>query len=324
MVPFSPRRQERDRRQRLRGMAMRSPYAGMLAGALLFALDAMCAASAGRWQSFPEPAPSGATAHPAASKKGCIGLNGIEMYYAVFGRGDAILLIHGGLGNADIWQAQVAALSATHQVIVADSRGHGRSTRIPRQALHYRQMADDYVALLARLGIDKVALVGWSDGAIIGLDIAMRYPEKLNRLFAHAANWDPSGLASSPGPAWGAYERWARSSHRRLASERCGARGADDFDGLKAALRPMWRSEPRWSLKDLGRIAVPTAIVLGDRDEAIGCGHTRRLASAIAGSRLLILPDVSHFAMRQDATSYNQAIRSLLDGGPPPRLGTCR
>ncbi|HEY5829944.1 MAG TPA: alpha/beta hydrolase [Hyphomicrobiaceae bacterium] len=301
---------------------MRSALAGL--ALLWLAATTAHAASGNRWESFPEPAGDWESVRPP-KQKGCVRVNDIDMYYAVYGEGEPVLLVHGGLANAGVWEAQVAALATRYRVIVADSRGHGRSTRVVRRALHYRDMADDYVALLTRLGIGKVALVGWSDGAIIGLDIAMRHPERLSGLFAHAANFDASGLTGSGGPAWGAYERWARESHRRVAGERCGqgGAGAGDYDGLKAAMRPMWRSEPRWTIGDLAKISVPTAIVLGDRDEAIRCGHTKRLASAIPGSRLMILPNVGHFAMRQDPASYNQAIRSFLEGSPPPKLGDC-
>ena len=66
---------------------------------------------------------------PTPTESGYAPVNGIEMYYAVYGAGDPVLLIHGGLGHADIWASQVATMSKTHKVIVADSRGHGRSTR---------------------------------------------------------------------------------------------------------------------------------------------------------------------------------------------------
>lgn len=290
----------------------------------LVCLSSMPAHAAGnRWASFPEPAADWEKVRPA-KRQGCMRVNGIDMHFAVYGEGSPVLLIHGGLANAGVWEAQVAALAARHQVIVADSRGHGRSTRAPNRALSYRQMADDYVGLLDGLGVDKAALVGWSDGAVIGLDIAMRHPGRLTGLFAHAANFDASGLTGAGGAAWGAYESWARASYRRLAGARCGGGGQGDFDGLKAALRPMWRGEPRWTAGDLARIAVPTAVVTGDRDEAIRCGHTKRLAAAIPGARLMILPGVGHFALRQDAAGYNAAILSFLDGEPPPRLGDCR
>ena len=113
----------------------------------------------GRWMTLPEP-----PAMPQASESGYAPVNGIQMYYAVYGSGEPILLIHGGLGHADIWVNQVAELSKTHKVIVGDSRGHGRSTR-NEQPYGYDLMASDYLGLLDFLKIEKTALVGWSDGA---------------------------------------------------------------------------------------------------------------------------------------------------------------
>lgn len=276
------------------------------------------------WEKFPAPSKEWLTA--TAKDKGCAPLKTVQMFYAVFGEGDPVLLIHGGLGSADVWQAQVEALAANHKVIVADSRGHGRSTRVVGQFLHYRDMTDDYVALLDHLGLAKVAVVGWSDGGIIGLDMAMRYPDRVSRLFANAANSDPGGTLRPSGPAWGAYDRWARENFNQVGKERCGSGSTarSDYAGLRGALAPMWRSEPRWTRADLSKIAVPTAIVLGERDEAIQCGHTRYLAAAIPGVKLIILPSVGHFALRQDPTTYNRAIISFLDGGPAPPQGNCR
>jgi pimeloyl-ACP methyl ester carboxylesterase len=119
-----------------------------------------------RWQTLPRPGEM-----PTPAESGYAPVNGIQMYYAVFGSGDPILLIHGGLGHADIWASQVAEMSKTHKVIVADSRGHGRSTRT-KDTYEYALMASDYVALLDFLNVDKSALVGWSDGGNIGIDIA--------------------------------------------------------------------------------------------------------------------------------------------------------
>ena len=143
------------------------------------------------WQTLPKP-----PAMPTPVESGMAPVNDIQMYYAVYGEGEPVLLIHGGLGNADVWGFQVPALAESHKVIVADSRGHGRSTRSDKP-FGYELMADDYLALLDHLGIDKVALVGWSDGGIIGLDIAIRHPERLSRLFAFGANYTPEGVKAS-------------------------------------------------------------------------------------------------------------------------------
>ena len=142
------------------------------------------------WKTLPSPA-----ALPMADQSGLAPVDDIQMWYAVFnkGGGNPVLLIHGGLENGDTWGNQVAQLAMTREVIIADSRGHGRSTRSDKP-FGYQLMADDYLGLLDHLMIDKVALVGWSDGGIIGLDIAMRHPERLTRLWAYGANFNIDGL----------------------------------------------------------------------------------------------------------------------------------
>ena len=161
---------------------------------LLLVLALAPARAENLWDTLPVPA-----AMPKADKSGLASVNGIQMYYAVYGQGTPggtpVLLLHGGLGNADYWGDQVPALTAAgYQVIVADSRGHGRSTR-NADPFGYHLMAEDVIALLDVLKVDKVALIGWSDGGIIGLDIAMNHPERLSKLFAYGANYDPSGPA---------------------------------------------------------------------------------------------------------------------------------
>ncbi len=130
---------------------------------------------------------------PPAKTSGMAPVNDIKMYYAEYGAGDPILFIHGGLGSADVWGRQVENFAKDHLVIVADSRGHGRSTR-SRQPFGYDLMTSDYVALLDYLKLDKVTLVGWSDGGIIGIDMAMKHPEKLTRVIAQAANVTTEGV----------------------------------------------------------------------------------------------------------------------------------
>jgi pimeloyl-ACP methyl ester carboxylesterase len=253
-------------------------------------------------------------------------VNDIEMYYAVYGQGEPVLLIHGGLGNADVWGFQVPELAKTHQVIVADSRGHGRSTRAGGD-MHYRVMTDDYIALLDHLKLTQVAVVGWSDGGIIGLDMAMRYPDRVTMLFAHAANARP-GVAPARAlgrAAWTRYAAWAKRDYEALSPTRCTGEGTpkQSYAGLMTALQSMWRSEPNWSDVDLKRIKVPTAIVLGSHDESVSCAHARYLANTIPGAKLLVLPSVGHFAMRQDPSTYNAAITHAIDGGPAPHAGSC-
>ena len=277
--------------------------AKFVATALLVLALGAAAVAADRWMEIPEPPPM-----PEAMESGYAPVNGIEMYYAVYGKGDPVLFIHGGLGHADIWAHQVADLMLDHKVIVADSRGHGRSTRT-EAPYGYDLMASDYVALLDHLKIDKTALVGWSDGGIIGLDIAMKHPERLTKLFAHAANSTVDGLTPTVGtdPVFANYIEKMGGEYQRLSKT------PDQYDAFLEQIGQMWASEPAWTTEQLAAITVPTAIVLGDHDEAITREHTEYLAATIPGAELIILPEASHFAMLQDPAGYTQAVRDFID-----------
>lgn len=256
-----------------------------------------------RWMSIPMPAPM-----PTPVATGMAPVNGIEMYYATYGAGDPVLLIHGGLGNADIWSAQVADLMKDHLVIVADSRGHGRSTRTA-EPFGYDLMSSDYLALLDYLKIDKVDLVGWSDGGIIGLDIAMTHPERLNHLFAQAANITTDGVnpAVATDAVFGSYIDWMSKDYARLSPT------PDQFEAFVGQISEMWASQPNWTDAQVAAITVPTEIVVGDHDEAILPAHSEKIAGLIPGAKLVILPDASHFAMLQAPDEYTAAVRAFID-----------
>ncbi|SDP13330.1 Pimeloyl-ACP methyl ester carboxylesterase [Phyllobacterium sp. YR620] len=270
--------------------------------AVLFAL-ATGVFAAERWEQLPEPQPM-----PKADKSGTAPVNGIEMYYAVYGKGPPVLLIHGGLGYADIWGAQVADLSKDHMVIVAESRGHGRSTRTA-DPYSYDLMASDYVALLDYLKVDKAAIVGWSDGGIIGIDIAMKHPEKLTKVFAQAANTKVDGVKPDvmQNKTFAGYIDHAGQVYKKISPT------PDQYDAFVEQISGMWASQPNWTDDDLKKIKTPIAIVLGDHDEAITREHTDYMAKTIPGAKLIILDNASHFAMVQDPEGYNKAVRDFID-----------
>jgi pimeloyl-ACP methyl ester carboxylesterase len=268
----------------------------------LFALPSLAQAD-DRWMSIPRP-----PAMPEAASTGLAPVNGIEMYYATYGAGDPVLLIHGGLGNADVWASQVADLMTDHLVIVADSRGHGRSTRT-EEPFGYDLMASDYLALLDYLKIDQVDLVGWSDGGIIGIDIAMSHPERLGRVYAQAANITTDGVDPSveTDEVFSAYIAWMAEDYVRLSPT------PDQFDGFVAQIAEMWATQPNWTDAEVGAITVPVAIVAGEYDEAILRAHTDHMAAVIPGATLEILPGVSHFAIMQAPDEYTASVRAFID-----------
>ncbi|NNU68571.1 MULTISPECIES: alpha/beta hydrolase [Rhizobium] len=262
------------------------------------------AQSAERWAELPA-FPS----MPVAKTSGMAEVNDIKMYYAEYGEGDPILFIHGGLGNAEVWGHQVADFAKDHLVIVADSRGHGRSTR-SQQPFGYDLMTSDYVALLDYLKIDKVTLVGWSDGGIIGIDMAMKHPEKLTRVIAQAANVTTDGVKADvmDNKTFNDYINVAGEQYRKLSPT------PNEYDAFVKQISEMWATQPAWTAADLGKISVPVTLAIGDHDEAVKLDHTEMMAKQIPGAKLVILKDVSHFAMLQDPAAYDGMIRGAMAG----------
>ncbi|WP_210712330.1 alpha/beta hydrolase [Pseudomonas sp. MWU349] len=256
-----------------------------------------------RWQSLPPtPAPV------AGAQAGYAEVNGIRLYYSKVGQGSPVVLLHGGLGNADYWGLQAKALAARHTVISVDSRGHGRSTRDARP-YGYDLMADDVIALLDQLKIPRADFVGWSDGAILGLDLAMRYPQRVGKVFAYAANTQTSGVKEGVenNPTFATYIERAGQEYTRLSPT------PKEYPAFVEQIGHMWASQPNWSDADLAKIKTPVLIVDGDHDEAIKREHTQYMAQAIPGAGLLILPNVSHFAFLQDPGLFNAALEHFLD-----------
>jgi len=279
----------------------------LAAGILMFfsaVLIAANACSAERWAMLPAFPPM-----PAPKTSGMAPVNDIEMYYAEYGEGEPMLFIHGGLGSADVWDYQVAEFARDHRVIVADSRGHGRSTR-SQQPFGYDLMTSDYVALLDYLKLDKVTLVGWSDGGIIGIDMAMKNPEKLTRVIAQAANVTTDGVKADVmnNKTFSDYINAAGETYKRLSPT------PNEYDAFVTQISGMWGSQPAWTADDLSKIKVPVTLAIGDHDEAVKLDHTEMMAKQIPGSKLVILKDASHFAMLQDPEGYNAMIRDAMAG----------
>jgi pimeloyl-ACP methyl ester carboxylesterase len=253
------------------------------------------------WERLP-PTP----ALPKSEHSGIAAVNGIGLWYTVYGHGDPVILVHGGLANSDYWGLQIPVLARHYRVIVLDSRGHGRSTRTAAP-IDYDTMASDVLALMDTLHIGKAALVGWSDGAIIGLDIAIHHPERLTRLFAFAANSDPSGVKDvDKSPVFTAYEERAAREYAKLSPT------PTQFKAFLDNISKMWASEPHFTEDQLRGIKVPTWIVDADHDEAIKRENTDYMASLIPGAGELILPSVSHFAFLQDPALFNESLLHFL------------
>jgi pimeloyl-ACP methyl ester carboxylesterase len=269
----------------------------------LFFAAAPLRVPAQQWEQLP-PTPE----LPKPDHSGTVAVNGIRIWYAVFGQGEPVIFVHGGMGNSNYWGLQVPALAPHYKVIVLDSRGQGRTTWNSEPPLSFHLMASDVLGLMDALHIPKAALVGWSDGAIIGLEIAIHHPERMTRLFAFAANSDPSGLkeGAEQKPAFSGYFQRAKDEYQKLSP------APTKLKEFSEQWDKMEDTEPHFSDDELRSIRVPTWIVDSDRDEVIKREDTDHMAGIIPGAGELILPNVTHFAMLQDPEQFNEALLHFL------------
>jgi pimeloyl-ACP methyl ester carboxylesterase len=245
----------------------------------------------------------GAAPLPATEDQGYLEHDGARIWYAAYGSGSPIILLHGGLGHSGNWGYQLPALlKAGYRAVLIDSRGHGRSTR-DAQPFSYELMASDVLAVMDALHLEKAALAGWSDGACTALVLAAKAPSRVAGVFFFACNMDPSGVkpfAATP------------------ALDRCFARHTKDYAQLSAtpehfqdfvqAVSLMQRTQPDYTADDLAKIGVPVTIVQSEHDEFIRREHAQYLAHSIPGAEFILLDGVSHFAPLQRPEQFNAAI----------------
>lgn len=238
-------------------------------------------------------------------------INGTSLWYARFGHGSPkqppVLFLHGGMSNSNYWGRQVEHLARSHAVIVMDTRGHGRSP-VTSSKFGYSLFARDVAALMDFLKLRQASIVGWSDGAVTGLQLAMSRPERVARLFAFGGNTTPGGLKpdGAQSRTFIEYGNRCKKEYAELSPH------PERWPLLLDGLRVMWRSEPNFARRLLGAIPVPTTISDGAHDEIIKRNHTETMARTIPGATLALLPDVSHFAMLQDPGQFNAALDEFL------------
>ena len=256
-----------------------------------------------------EFAAHGAPPLPAPDREGHVDNRAARIWYAVFGSGPVVVLLHGGLGHSGNWGHQVPALvEAGYRVVAVDSRGHGRSTR-DSTPYSYELMASDVAAVLDRLRIGKAAFAGWSDGACIALIMAMQFPERAAGVLFFGCNMDPSGTKPFvPTPVIDrCFGRHSRDYARLSAAP-------DGFGAFAEAVGAMMRTEPNYSAVDLARVETPVLIVHSENDEFIKRDHAEYLARSIPNAELIVLPGASHFAPLQRPTLFNGVMLDFLAG----------
>jgi len=261
-----------------------------------------------RWETLPLP-----PAMPKPASSGIVASKGAKIFYATHGKGDAVILLHGGMGNGDHFSAQVIALRDTFKLIVIDTRGHGRSS-LGKAKLSYHLMAADVLAVMDTLKLERAAIVGWSDGGAIGLDLAVLEPTRVSRLFIIGTNYDAHGSkprrGKPPSTTFNQYTAKCRADHTRLGNT------AKSFQAQITAMLPVWRNPGGFTKDQIRSIKAPTLVALGDHDEIIEQAQIEEMSKLIPKGQLAIFENTSHFAMWQDPKAFNKVLLEFLTAKP--------
>lgn len=250
----------------------------------------------------------GARTLPAAGDQGYVEHESADLWYGGYGDGPAVILLHGAFDNSEDWGYQIAALvGAGYRAIAIDNRGRGRSS-LGSQPLTYALLADEVLAVMDALQLDRAVIVGWSDGAIIALTLAMTHPARVTGVFAFGALMHLSGLKElDPADA-----RLARVFGRAKKDFTRLSPTPDAFAATAKAVDRMTGSEPNHTAEELAAIRAPVAVVVGEFDEFVMREHTDWLMRCIADAERIVLPQVSHFALLQRPADFNRAMLAFV------------
>jgi len=217
-------------------------------------------------------------------------VNGIKLYYEEYGSGEPLLLLHGNGGSIDAFRFQIPFFEKHYHVIAVDSRLQGRSGGFA-DSLSYRQMADDFNGLLDYLKVDSAFVLGWSDGGINGILLAMNYPDKVKRLAVSGANVVPDSTAL---PVAVLREMQAVVDNPSSSPR-------------DVTLNRMMVEQPQIPFRELKKIQCPVLVMAGDHD-LIKTAHTVKIFESIPKASLCIFPDSHHGVCQQHPDLFNETV----------------
>lgn len=236
-------------------------------------------------------------------------VNGIELGYELFGRGDPLVLLHGGFGSVEMFGPNVELLARTRQVIGVDMQSHGRSPA-PDRPMRFEAMADDIAELITLLGLSRAAVMGFSLGGGVALRTAIQHPELVDRLVVvstpfRRSGWHPEMRAGMD--AMGAQFAEALTQTPLYEAYRQLAPRPEDWPVLVEQLTTLLKIDYDWSA-EVAQLRVPVMIVAGDAD-GLPPAHAAKFFALLGGGtrdagwdgsgmtrhRLAILPGATHY-----------------------------
>jgi pimeloyl-ACP methyl ester carboxylesterase len=244
-----------------------------------------------------------------------IDIDDIKIYYEIYGEGEPVLLLHGNGGSIENFLKQIPEFSEYFKVIAIDSRAQGRSTDSEKE-ITYELMASDMAALIDKLNLGSVNVVGWSDGGIIGLELAYLYPDKVKKLVAVGANYSNKNfIAPSDHIHMDARDTLVIRSRKfaqryRNTLERLSP-NPEKIPEIRRKLRTLMAKYPNFTVKQLQKIKTPTLVVSGDHD-IISLDHTVSLFASLPHAQLFVVPDATHVVPVEQPDLFNSVVLNFL------------
>ena len=268
--------------------------------------------------------PAVAQTQPAGDR---VEVNGMKIYYEVSGSGDPLVVLHGAYMNIPSMGAIIPELAETHKVYALEFQGHGRTTDIDRP-ITYPALADDVAAFMDAVGLQKADVFGYSMGAVAGLQLAIRHPDKVNKLVAASVAYDAQGWQ----PAFRDFipqmtvEMFVdmpvfAEAYRKLAAN------PDGFPELVRKLIALEKEPMAWEA-EVKALKPPVLIITGDADVAtlehsvalfrlLGGGGMGDMGKPLPASRLAVLPATSHTAVIGQTELLVAVIEPFFKGETP-------
>ncbi|MGE5108025.1 MAG: alpha/beta fold hydrolase [Sphingobacteriales bacterium] len=224
-------------------------------------------------------------------------VRGIKIYCEIYGHGEPLLMIHGNGGSISDFRMNISYFSKKYKVIVADNRSQGK-TKDKADSLSYEMMADDIAVLLDTLHIDSANVIGWSDGGIDGLLLAMRHPEKVKKLAITGANlW----------PGTNAIVESSVNGDKKRIEELITKTKKTDAELNEYKLLKLMEEQPNISTESLSSVQCPTLVMAGDHD-LIKLEHTLLIYQNIPKAYLWIVANSSHSTLQDQKKLFNEMV----------------
>lgn len=226
--------------------------------------------------------------------------------------GDTVLLLHGGMSNSDVLlEVLGASLAERHRLVAFDRRGHG-FTADTDAAFHYDDMAAETIGVLEEVVRGPAHIVGWSDGGIVGLLVALSRPDLVNRLVLIGANFHFEGVLPLELDPDSALPAMMLQSYAERSPD-----GAEHFEDAFGKFMTMATTEPTLTVDDLRKVTAPTLVMVGD-DDLIRMDHTCALYESLPAGQLCVVPRASHALPIEYPDETARNVLSFLEAELPP------